>query len=103
MATPAARPSESLLAGLGALLPNLQSIYTDIHSHPELSMQETRAPSAFWFVGGIDRQLYAKAQAEGRTNKIPTNHNPRFAPVLDPTLHTGVEYMVTAAQAWLRT
>ena len=63
---------------------------------------EWHVPSVFWFVGGIDRQLYAKAQAEGRTNEIPTNHNPRFAPVLDPTLGTGVESMVTAAQAWLR-
>ncbi|HET7248317.1 MAG TPA: M20 family metallopeptidase [Gemmatimonadales bacterium] len=62
---------------------------------------EWHVPSVFWFVGGIDRQLYAKAQAEGRTNEIPTNHNPRFAPVLDPTLHTGVEAMVTATQAWL--
>jgi len=62
---------------------------------------EWHVPSVFWFVGGIDRQLYAKAQAEGRTNEIPTNHNPRFAPVLDPTVHTGVESMVTAAQAWL--
>jgi hippurate hydrolase len=62
---------------------------------------EWHVPSVFWFVGGIDRQLYAKAQAEGRTNEIPTNHNPRFAPVLDPTLHTGVETMVTAAQVWL--
>lgn len=63
---------------------------------------EWHVPSVFWFVGGIDRQLYAKAQAERRTNEIPTNHNPRFAPVLDPTLHTGVEAMVTGAQAWLR-
>jgi amidohydrolase len=63
---------------------------------------EWHVPSVFWFVGGIDRQLYAKAVAEGRKNEIPTNHNPRFAPVLDPTLHTGVETLVTAAQAWLR-
>jgi hippurate hydrolase len=62
---------------------------------------EWHVPSVFWFVGGIDRQLYAKAEAEGRTNEIPTNHNPRFAPLLDPTLHTGVEAMVTATQAWL--
>jgi amidohydrolase len=62
---------------------------------------EWHVPSVFWFVGGIDRQLFAKAQAEGRANEIPTNHNPRFAPVLDPTLRTGVESMVTAAQAWL--
>jgi len=64
---------------------------------------EWHVPSVFWFVGGIDRELYARAQAEGRTNEIPTNHNPRFAPVLDPTLKTGVECLVTAAQAWLRT
>jgi hippurate hydrolase len=62
---------------------------------------EWRVPSVFWFVGGIDRTVYAKAEAEGRTNEIPTNHNPRFAPVLDPTLRVGVEAMVTAAQAWL--
>ena len=42
MATPASRAVDPVLAGLGALLPNLKSIYTDIHSHPELSMQETR-------------------------------------------------------------
>jgi amidohydrolase len=63
---------------------------------------EWKVPSVFWFVGGTDRALYAKARAEGRTNEIPTNHNPRFAPVLDPTLRTGVECMVTASQAWLR-
>src|SRR5690242_338845 len=27
---------------LGALLPDLEALYKDIHSHPELSMQETR-------------------------------------------------------------
>src|SRR6516164_3804910 len=32
----------SILSGLGGLLPGLESIYTDIHAHPELSMQETR-------------------------------------------------------------
>jgi metal-dependent amidase/aminoacylase/carboxypeptidase family protein len=42
MTTSAAHPPEPVLAGLGTLLPNLKSIYTDIHSHPELSMQETR-------------------------------------------------------------
>src|SRR5512138_1429931 len=28
--------------GLDALLPDLEKLYTDIHAHPELSMQETR-------------------------------------------------------------
>src|SRR5579872_855509 len=34
--------ADSTLAHLGNLLPELQTIYTDIHSHPELSMQEKR-------------------------------------------------------------
>jgi hippurate hydrolase len=37
------------------------------------------APSVFWFVGGTDPDVYAKAQAAGEINKIPTNHSPYFA------------------------
>ncbi len=41
---------------------------------------------------------YRSAQAAGRVAQdIPTNHNPAFAPVLHPTLETGVEAMVVAA------
>jgi metal-dependent amidase/aminoacylase/carboxypeptidase family protein len=60
-----------------------------------------QVPSVFWFVGGTDPQVYAKAKEEGRIQDIPTNHNPRFAPVLHPTLEAGVEAMVVAARAWL--
>jgi len=62
---------------------------------------EWHAPSVFWFVGGTDPALYAKAKAEGRLNELPVNHSPHFAPVLHPTLETGVEAMVTAAMAWV--
>lgn len=58
-------------------------------------------PSVFWFIGGTDPDLYAKAKAAGRLGELPTNHNPRFAPVIHPTLETGVEAMVVAAEAWL--
>ena len=61
---------------------------------------EWGAPSVFWFVGGTDPATYAKAKAEGRVNDLPVNHSPHFAPVLHPTLETGVEAMVTAALAW---
>jgi amidohydrolase len=55
-------------------------------------------PSVFWYVGGTDRDLYARAREAGRIAKdIPTNHNPRFAPVIQPTLETGIEAMTTAA------
>ncbi|HEY8328211.1 MAG TPA: M20 family metallopeptidase [Rhodanobacter sp.] len=60
-----------------------------------------KAPSVFWFVGGTDPVAYAKAREAGKINEIPTNHNPRFLPVLHPTLETGVEAMVVAAMAWL--
>ena len=60
-----------------------------------------KSPSVFWFVGGTDAGTYAKAKAEGRLDELPTNHNPRFAPVIHPTLETGVEALVVAALAWL--
>jgi metal-dependent amidase/aminoacylase/carboxypeptidase family protein len=62
---------------------------------------EWHAPSVFWFVGGTDPEAYARAKAEGRLNEIPTNHNPRFLPVVHPTLETGVEALMVAARAWL--
>ncbi len=37
-----ARTSATVLTNLGDLLPDLESVYKDIHAHPELSMQETR-------------------------------------------------------------
>lgn len=62
---------------------------------------EWQVPSVFWFVGGTDPDAYAKAKESGTLADIPTNHNPRFAPVLHPTLETGVEALVVASQAWL--
>lgn len=61
-----------------------------------------QVPSVFWFVGGNDPQLYAQAKAAGRLNELPVNHSPKFAPVLHPTLETGVEALVVGALAWLR-
>jgi hippurate hydrolase len=62
---------------------------------------EWHVPSVFWFVGGIDPGVYAKAKAAGEVNRIPSNHSPFFAPVMHPTLETGVETMVVGALAWL--
>jgi amidohydrolase len=62
---------------------------------------EWHAPSVFWFVGGTDPDTYAKAKAANRLTELPVNHSPKFAPVLHPTLRTGVETLVVAARAWL--
>jgi hippurate hydrolase len=62
---------------------------------------EWHVPAVFWFVGGTDPGKYAKAKAAGEVNKLPSNHSPFFAPVLHPTLETGVETLVVGALAWL--
>ena len=62
---------------------------------------EWRVPSVFWFVGGTDPETYAKAKNSGTIADLPTNHNPRFAPTIHPTLEAGVEALVVASQAWL--
>ncbi|WP_407179312.1 M20 family metallopeptidase [Bradyrhizobium sp. STM 3562] len=62
---------------------------------------EWHVPSVFWFVGGTDPEVYAKAKEANEINELPVNHSPKFAPVLHPTLQTGVEALVVAARAWL--
>jgi hippurate hydrolase len=58
-------------------------------------------PSVFWFVGGTDPEVYAKAKEANRLQELPVNHSPKFAPVLHPTLRTGVEALLVAATAWM--
>jgi hippurate hydrolase len=58
-------------------------------------------PYVFWFVGGTDPARYAQARQDKTLHRIPGNHSPRFAPVLHPTLETGVQAMLAAAGAWL--
>ena len=59
------------------------------------------APAVFWMIGGIDPANYEAASKAGKVDELPANHAPDFAPVLDPTLRTGIEAMLTAAGAWL--
>jgi len=32
---------------------------------------------------------------------LPSNHSPRYAPVIDPTIRTGMQALVGAARTWL--
>jgi amidohydrolase len=60
-----------------------------------------KTPSVFWTIGGTDPDAYRRAEQAGTLNELPTNHNPRFAPVLHPTLETGIQTLVLASCAWL--
>ena len=121
----------NILANLYGLLPDLESVYKDLHSHPELSMHEERTAriaadplraAGYEVTTGVgktgvvgllrngdgptimlraDMDALPVKEATGKIGEIPTNHNPRFAPVIHPTLETGVEALVVAAQAWL--
>ncbi|HUH32458.1 MAG TPA: M20 family metallopeptidase [Daejeonella sp.] len=59
-----------------------------------------KVPYVFWFVGGTEPSIYLEAKKNNQLNTIPSNHSPRFAPVLNPTLKTGIQAMLTAAAAW---
>ena len=61
-----------------------------------------QVPYSFWFIGGADPEQYARAVKDGTVQQsIPMPHSPYYAPVLTPTLRTGVEAMLVAAGIWL--
>jgi amidohydrolase len=63
------------------------------------------APCAYWFFGGSDPALFAGVttveEARDIVDGLPSNHSPLFAPVIDPTIRTGIKALTTAARAWL--
>jgi amidohydrolase len=63
------------------------------------------APCAYWLLGGADPALFANItsieEARAIVNGLPSNHSPWFAPVIEPTLRTGVTALTCAARAWL--
>ncbi|WP_252440338.1 amidohydrolase [Pseudonocardia humida] len=63
------------------------------------------APCVYWLLGGADPAAFAGAasQAEivARVAQQPSNHSPLYAPVIEPTLTTGVRALTAAAHEWL--
>jgi hippurate hydrolase len=59
-------------------------------------------PTVFWFWGGLDTKTVLAAMAEGHLDSLPGNHSPLFAPVIEPTLTTGIQTLTLAARTWLR-
>lgn len=55
-------------------------------------------PYCMWFFGGIDDEKWEKAEKAGRiAEDIPVNHSALFAPVIQPTMETGVKALCAAA------
>lgn len=60
------------------------------------------APLVYWILGGADESAWREAATAGTLDSdIPSNHSPRFAPVVQPTLDRGAAALVVAARHWL--
>ncbi|MFD4634494.1 amidohydrolase [Streptomyces sp. NPDC058284] len=59
-------------------------------------------PLCYWLFGGADPAEVAAAQQAGTFERdIPSNHSPFFAPLVEPTITTGVTALTAGALAWL--
>ncbi|MFE6667392.1 amidohydrolase [Streptomyces sp. NPDC057697] len=80
-----------------------------LHTMPQVNASEDvgvfgdvlHVPTVFWFWGGLEPESTITAIREGRSDQLPSNHSPFFAPLIEPTLSTGVEALVIAARTWL--
>jgi len=60
--------SDTVLRNLEGLLPELEALYKDVHSHPELSMQETR--TAGLAAGQLRAAGYEVTTGVGKTGVV---------------------------------
>lgn len=58
-------------------------------------------PSCFFLYGGLDPEMWDKAEKEGKLKELPGNHSPLFTPVIQPTLTVAVDGYVGAALTFL--
>jgi metal-dependent amidase/aminoacylase/carboxypeptidase family protein len=54
-------------------------------------------PCVFWHFGSIEGERWDRAVRDGTEGDIPANHTARFAPVIQPTLRTGIDALCVAA------
>ena len=64
------------------------------------------APCVYWLLGGADPADFGGAttidELTARSRDLPSNHSPMFAPVIEPTLSTGIGALTAAARTWLQ-
>ncbi|MET9777424.1 M20 family metallopeptidase [Streptomyces sp. NPDC006367] len=76
----------------------LQTASEDMSEIP----QAFGVPFTYWGLGGTDPKRYAEAEKKGTVAQdVPVNHSALFAPVIQPTLDTGISAVTVAALAWL--
>jgi amidohydrolase len=99
-----ARVSEAFAAGIG---PGLVLDPGPVTGSEDVGLLATAsgAPCAYWLLGSADPAHFAGIasldDAKAIIATLPSNHSPLFAPVIEPTLRTGVAALTSAARAWL--
>ena len=58
-------------------------------------------PYSYWTFGGTDPSKFKDAVEKNALESIPINHSAYFAPVIQPTMSTGVDAAVVAALSFL--
>ena len=59
------------------------------------------APYVFYMYGCVEAGVWEAAEKAGKVNEIPHNHSAFFAPVIQPTMKTGVDAFAVAALTFL--
>jgi hippurate hydrolase len=99
-----ARVSDAFAAGIG---PGLVLDPGPVTGSEDVGLLATAAgaPCAYWLLGCADPALFGAIasldEARAIIETLPSNHSPLFAPVIEPTLRTGVAALASAARAWL--
>jgi amidohydrolase len=69
--------------------------------------QASGAPCVYWLLGGADPAAFAGVRTPEELHDVlrglPANHSSLFAPVVEPTIETGVAALTTAVRTWLPT
>ena len=60
------------------------------------------ATSVFWNFGGVDVGVWEQYKSGGFSKPIPKSHQADYAPVIQPTLKTGIDAMSLAALTFLK-
>ncbi|KAJ5949543.1 hypothetical protein N7454_001127 [Penicillium verhagenii] len=58
-------------------------------------------PYVYWNIGVADPETWDKANREGKLWDLPPTHSATYAPVIEPTLRTGIEAMALSALTFL--
>ncbi|OBT69759.1 hypothetical protein VE03_00900 [Pseudogymnoascus sp. 23342-1-I1] len=65
--------------------------------HP---LGEQPIPYVYWNYGVTPRDEYDQAEKNGTLRDLPFNHNPKFAPEIEPSLRAGIEGLAIASVAF---